>query len=352
MSKKYKYLVFIGRFQPFHNGHAKVIKKALELAEHVIVLIGSSNAARSWRNPWTYGERKDFIWQWYMEQFTEATLSIEPIPDALYDSGHWLVTVQNTVFNVAKSRSHQPTKEKIGLIGHSKDHSSFYLNQFPQWDSENVPGYDDKRFLDATWIRNLYFDGNDQIIKDVLPAIVPENVTGFLTGFYDDPSFEWLVGEHEYYVNYRKPYANLPHGIIFNTTDAVVVQSGHILLIERKARPGKGLLAMPGGFLAQNETIYQGVIRELREETGLNVPENVLEGSLRHVRPFDDPNRSSRGRVVTHAHLFGLKPMPKLPKVKGGDDAKRAFWEPLANLVPTDFFEDHYHIINHMTRRL
>jgi len=61
MKKKFDYLVFIGRFQPFHHGHAKVIETALENAEHVIVLIGSSNRARDWYNPFTYEERASII---------------------------------------------------------------------------------------------------------------------------------------------------------------------------------------------------------------------------------------------------------------------------------------------------
>jgi len=35
--------------------------------------------------------------------------------------------------------------------------------------------------------------------------------------------------------------------------------------------------------------------------------------------------------------------------VKGGDDAKSAFWLPLSQLEPEQLFEDHYHIINAMT---
>lgn len=392
MSKEFDFLVFIGRFQPFHNGHAKVIQKAAELADHVIILMGSTNMPRSWRNPWTWQERRNFIYNWWQGQpKSTSKIYINLLNDSVYNNDQWIEEVQNQVYSSVKTTpgfeefnpvlyanqkihivevGNKSPREaskivneyrkdilknsgpRIGLIGHSKDHTSFYLNLFPQWQSVNVEGFDDKRLLDATWIRDLYFEGaRSEFVDHVLPAVVPPNVADDLMDFYSSEDYSWLLGEHQYYKMYKAPYEHLPHGIIFNTTDAIVVQSGHILLIERKARPGKGLLAMPGGFINQNESIFNGVIRELREETGLKVAQNVLEGSLKHYRPFDDPNRSSRGRVITHAHMFHLKPMRTLPRVKGGDDAKKAFWMPLSELNPMDFFEDHYHIIQHMINK-
>lgn len=43
--------VLIGRFQPFHNGHAALLAKALETAPRVIVVLGSAFAARNAKNP-------------------------------------------------------------------------------------------------------------------------------------------------------------------------------------------------------------------------------------------------------------------------------------------------------------
>jgi len=60
-SYQYDYLVFIGRFHPFHLGHQKVVTTALAQAERVIVLVGSSAQPRCIRNPWTYSEREQFI---------------------------------------------------------------------------------------------------------------------------------------------------------------------------------------------------------------------------------------------------------------------------------------------------
>ena len=61
MTKQFDVLVTVGRFQPFHNGHKAVIEAALEQAKEVVVVVGSSFAARSIRNPFTFEERKAMI---------------------------------------------------------------------------------------------------------------------------------------------------------------------------------------------------------------------------------------------------------------------------------------------------
>ncbi|HET8687496.1 MAG TPA: NUDIX domain-containing protein, partial [Methanosarcina sp.] len=138
----------------------------------------------------------------------------------------------------------------------------------------------------------------------------------------------------------------------FVTTDAVVVQSGHIALIQRRDNPGKDLWAIPGGFLNINERIVDGCIRELREETGLKVVDKVLKGSIVDREVFDDPKRSDRGRTVTHAFYFKLEDSMDLPHIKGLDDAKKAKWVPISDLyeMRDQFFEDHYFLIKHFLK--
>ena len=52
-------LVLIGQFAPLHNGHIALLRRALERADRVIVLIGSAGRARNSRHPWTAAERAD-----------------------------------------------------------------------------------------------------------------------------------------------------------------------------------------------------------------------------------------------------------------------------------------------------
>ena len=53
--------ILIGRFQPFHNGHAGLLQKALTTAAQVVVVLGSAFHARSPKNPFTWQERAAMI---------------------------------------------------------------------------------------------------------------------------------------------------------------------------------------------------------------------------------------------------------------------------------------------------
>ena len=61
LMKDYAYAVYIGRFQPFHNEHLEVVRKGLEIADEVIIVIGSCNAAPNIRNPWSFEDRRKMI---------------------------------------------------------------------------------------------------------------------------------------------------------------------------------------------------------------------------------------------------------------------------------------------------
>ena len=162
-----------------------------------------------------------------------------------------------------------------------------------------------------------------------------------------------LVREYDFIKQYKSAWEAAPYAPTFVTVDAVVVQSGHVLLVRRRAEPGRGLYAIPGGFLDPGERIDDAVFRELREETKIKVPEPVLRGSVRAKEVFDAPNRSLRGRTITHAYLIELQP-GALPKVKGSDDAEKAKWVPISvfERMENQMFEDHYHIINTLIGKL
>jgi nicotinamide-nucleotide adenylyltransferase len=48
----------LGRFQPLHNGHIRMIRKASQLTDELVIGIGSSNKSRTYKNPFTFDERK------------------------------------------------------------------------------------------------------------------------------------------------------------------------------------------------------------------------------------------------------------------------------------------------------
>lgn len=344
-SKKFDYLVFIGRFEPFHIGHAEVVTKALELAERVIILVGSSNQPRTIKNPWTFFDRKEMIKSVFPKECADGSydahrprISILPLRDFRSDNNIWAANVQRLVENnVEHTFGWSDKPRKGGIIGHEKDDSSFYLRLFPQWE---LVDHSMNEVVHATDIRSLYFEANIRYLS----SVVSPDVYKFLDDFKKTDAYALLLEEWEFIKKYKKAWAGAPYAPTFLTCDAVVVQSGNILLIQRKASPGKGLWALPGGFVNPNERILDAVIRELREETKIKVPVPVLRGSIKKTAVFDDPSRSLRGRTVTQAFYIELEP-GKLPPVKGSDDAADAKWVPLSEVKEEEMFEDHYGII-------
>ncbi|MGO4879522.1 MAG: NUDIX hydrolase [Bryobacteraceae bacterium] len=101
---------------------------------------------------------------------------------------------------------------------------------------------------------------------------------------------------------------------------ALIFQRGKILLIERGKQPLKGYWSLPGGALEIGETLEQGVIREVREETGLIVK------PVKAIEIFERITRDSEGNAEYHYVLIDY-----ICRVTGGslhaaDDASRAEW--------------------------
>lgn len=351
MSKQFDTLVFIGRMQPFHLGHKAVIDKALECAHEVVVVLGSCFQPRSTKNPFTYEEREEMIEAVYKDEFNYAgpqgrfktrRVKVAPVMDYPYDDNAWVSAVQSAVDSVK-------TGNTVGLIGHSKDHTSYYLKIFPDW--RNHVEVENVEDINATDIRNALFERayseqkTFELVPDaaaeVLKKIILDN--GAIRGVW-----EGLVTEYhqikEYHEKSQMKGFNFPS--VFVTTDAVLTQSGYILLIKRGGFPYKDCWALPGGYLDKGKFIVENMIKELREETKLKVPDKVLKGSIKSVEMFDHPDRDPRGRTITHGFYIDLGfPDEKLPKVKGSDDAKHAEWVKLSDVTSDMMAFDHYHII-------
>lgn len=346
----YDYLVFIGRFEPFHNGHLAVARHALARARKLVFLVGSADKPRTIRNPWTVAERTVMI----QSALADAAdrLIVRPLRDHLYNESQWIAAVQRTVAEAVNADG-GGEDATIGLVGKDKDASSYYLREFPQWDLVDVRHTET---LSATELRRYLFEagqlhthGGLMLVRANVPAPVYDMLEAFRLG---SPAFRQLVAEHRFIDEYRAAWADAPYPPTFVTVDAVVVHSGHVLLVRRRAEPGKGLWALPGGFVGQEESLLDACLRELREETRLKLPVPVLKGSLKGRHVFDHPDRSQRGRTITHAFHFDF-PAGPLPPVRGGDDADKARWIPVAEALEMSpqLFEDHLHILEYFLGR-
>jgi len=334
---KYDLVIFIGRFQPLHNAHVEIIQRAFTYAPEVLVAVGSSFLPQTFKNPFTFLDRETIIYE-SVEVPKSCDLTVVPIVDTVYDNQAWAVRLQNIV----EKEFTRGRPSKVAIIGHHKDESSFYLDMFPQWDVIEVSAIEP---LNATSIRELYFDPI-KVNLNFIKGVVPEYTLQYMTEFMETEEYRQIVREREFIDNYKKQFASLAYPPVFVTADAVVIQSGHVLLIKRRAEPGRGLWAFPGGFLNVNtdRSVQSAMLRELREETGIKVPEAVLVGNIKQSRVFDAINRSARGRTITHAFKIVL-PDGKLPHIKGSDDAEKAKWVPISQVSSEMMFEDHYEIL-------
>jgi bifunctional NMN adenylyltransferase/nudix hydrolase len=343
MPYPYHFAVFIGRFQPYHNGHHQVIRAGLRHAERVIVLCGSAFMPRSLRNPWTFEERKAMILGSFGAE-EAGRLIVLPLLDSPYNDLVWIECVQAAVNGAAQEREATP---KVALLGNGEEGSGYYVNMFPQWDAIDVP---DAQDVNGAAARERYFGAREHYAQGggFLAARVPHGTRQFLAQDYPQAAFDEVFEEHCFIRDYLATWGKAPYPPVFVTVDAVVIQSGHVLLIERRHRPGKGLLALPGGFVDQREQLLDACIRELREETRFSLPEALLRGCIKCSDIFDAPYRSARGRTITQATLIVLPDGASLPEVQGDDDAAQALWLPLGDLQPQRMFEDHYFIIRHL----
>lgn len=339
-------LVFIGRFQPFTRAHLHIISKARQKAEKVLVLVGSAGEPRTIKNPFTFDERKFMI----KNHFNDVI--VEPIYDFPYNDTKWLAGVQRKISEVVALQFGNNATPKVGLIGHKKDNSSYYLNMFVNLRKHSVDIIDNFNGINATDVRNLFYRGLANYTPDEAHTLIDHlhiKEWEMCEDFFGSQEGVDLINAFRDNQKYIESWGKSPYPPTFVTVDNVVVQSGHVLLVERKFNPGKGLWALPGGFVENDKTIEQCLIKELREETGLKVVDKVLLGNVVGKHVFDKPDRSIRGRTITHAFHIDLGYFPELPVVKGGDDAAKAKWVPLGEVKRGNMFEDHFHIISHFT---
>lgn len=373
MSREFDYAVFIGRFAPVHgyinpddptdkstiNGHIKVMVEALEKADYLIVVVGSDNIARNTRTPFTADERIRLIkmvFDWN-DKYLDRIL-FETAGDFPYDDNKWIAGIQTAVNSAIERHNSQKIKPvftnrgwrdyefRIALAGMHKDETSYYLNSFPQWSNSIAvqPGSYEGEILSSTGIRNKMFNG--ELAHD--KTLHPEVKQAILMDMQQRPEiWDRLKSDWEYEQKYESVWGKGPH----TTVDSVVVQAGHVLLIQRGNEYGHGLWACPGGFVNRREKLVNAALRELDEETKLKVPKKVLRGSITDVKVFDDPFRSNRSRIITHVHKIVLENVNAgLPEIYGSDDAEKAKWIPISKLkeMRGQFFEDHGAILSEM----
>jgi len=97
------------------------------------------------------------------------------------------------------------------------------------------------------------------------------------------------------------------------TVDGLLVDDGRLVAVIRANEPFRGLPALPGGFVELGEAAVEAVVREVREETGLETRVRRLVGA------YSDPSRDPRGHVVSVVYELERAG----GEVRAGSDAAR-----------------------------
>ena len=153
----FDYLVFSGRFQPFHLAHLQTIEIALQRSAQVVLALGSAQNERNIKNPFSALEREQMILANFSETEQQRIKFVHVID--VYNDKKWVQLLKDVVHQVI-----QPSA-KVGLIGHFKDDSSYYLKFFPEWEMVELDSLEGA--ISATPVREAYYRG--EIQHDAFP---------------------------------------------------------------------------------------------------------------------------------------------------------------------------------------
>lgn len=318
-------VIVCARFQPPQRSHFEAIDYGLSQGDRVVVLCFGANESRSLTNPWSSDEREALIRAGLASANRVDLVFVE---DVRYNPEAWSRRAEASIEACMGSAA------KIGVIADRADG----LDRPP---------------LPAAWTlidRVCAFGRDERVLRERLlwseNAISFTDLEGYLPApvgtelkrFSDQGGYAGLRDEAAFIKSFKARWSVAPYRPVFVTVDAL---SDAVLLIRRGRAPGAGLSALPGGFLDQNETLADACMRELFEETGLKLdPAEITDQCV-----FDAPERSLRGRTVTHLFRFDLDAAAPQPEVQGGDDAEQACWVRCDEIRAPAMFEDHYAIL-------
>ena len=114
------------------------------------------------------------------------------------------------------------------------------------------------------------------------------------------------------------------------TVAVILNKRGELLVTRRALEPAQGTLDLPGGFVDPGESITDGLVREVAEETHLQVQ------SFRFLFSLPNVYRYSGFNVHTADSFFECE-ITDEHAISACDDASELFWIPLHRIRPEDF---------------
>ena len=126
---------------------------------------------------------------------------------------------------------------------------------------------------------------------------------------------------------------------------AVVWKDSKVLLIRRANDPGAGTWSLPGGTQEIGETIRETAIREVREETSVEIK------NLRFLGAFDSIQHDEGGRVLYHYTLINYEAFWVSGDPKPGEAETEARFIAVEGLTDLDLMDPMLNIILQSAKR-
>ncbi len=134
------------------------------------------------------------------------------------------------------------------------------------------------------------------------------------------------------------------------TVDAVVFayieKELYVLLIKRAFEPFINQWALPGGFMNEDESADDAVVRKLKEETNVDIKISYLE----QLYTVTNVKRDPRERIISISYYALINPMEH--DLTTNIHAKEVCWFPISNIPHLNIAFDHKSIINYGRNRL
>jgi bifunctional NMN adenylyltransferase/nudix hydrolase len=307
----------IGRFHPLTLPCEALLKAKREAGFDVKVCIIGANAPRSHRYPFSAEEQIAMI----------------------KAAGFEAIAIEEVLGRQARHAQFVSIAAEADILLFDHAYGRFLQED---WSGGSVEAVAAPNLSEMEMAKNRLLElGTVEYVSEAVAQICDQSLS---------PEMRAPLWEEQCYISeYRKSWEAAPYPPLLVTADILIQCVDKVLLIQRGGMPGKGLWALPGGFLDADETLFEAAFRELREETGLDLSYEVAKASLVRNRVFDDPSRSSRGRTVTHAFYFDLTGQ-KINELLAGDDAAALKWVSTeeALTMRSQMFEDHFLMLEYL----
>jgi len=318
----------------FDIGDVTCVEQVMARSERTIVLLdGENRSLSSHLFPLTVDERRQAFGLLFPKEIASGRLSLVSLESNPYRLPARRKAARAAIANTVRAQGGAMSRSAVKIIATGGDGDAV-RDLFPSFETIEF-----QLGLQPEMPPSLFDDSSYDC---------PPQIEAWLDDWKNGTGFARLCDEYRFCVDEKAEWASAPFPPVFVTSDVVIVCGRKILLIRRANHPGKGLLALPGGYINRWETILGMALREANEETAIDI--RKVRKFLRRVFVADDPNRDPRGHIITHAHLFRL-PFDEPPHVEARDDASDAFWADLDKLSPKDFALDHWFLIRELIGR-